>query len=108
MVEHVDVCVHHHAATQGVQAREGPAGEHAQRRVELNMMSPEGSLTEGRMCCTRYKEMSKSTNLKNSLAMIDAMDVGRVLVAVNGLFDQANSARIADEIKGVKEDVRDG
>jgi hypothetical protein len=40
------------------------------------------------MCCTRYREMSKGTNLKNRLAMIDVMDVGQVLVAGNGLFDQ--------------------
>jgi hypothetical protein len=37
VVEHVDVCVHHHAATQGVQARKRPAGEHAQRRVEYGV-----------------------------------------------------------------------
>jgi len=54
----------------------------------LNMVSPVGLLTGGSMCCTRYREMSKRMNLKNKLAMIDTMDVGRVLVAGTGLFDQ--------------------
>ena len=37
MVEYVNVCVHHHAATQGVQAREGLAGEHAQHRIKYGV-----------------------------------------------------------------------
>ena len=67
---------------------------HAQRgtmlRVGSKRVSPAGTSKVGRRYCRRYWEASNSTILKSSLAVMTGMDVDRVLILGNGLYDHGH------------------